>query len=668
MSRWLCRALAGIAALGLSGAFAAPTDGPAAPKSRSGPHWAFVAPARPPVPPGARHPIDAFLRRRLAQEALSPSPMADAVTRIRRVTLDLTGLPPTPAEVDAFVADARPDAWERLVERLLASPHHGERWARWWLDGARYADSNGYSIDGPRSVWPYRDWVVRALNADLPFDAFTRWQVAGDRIAAADPGLGTDPLVASGFNRNTQINHEGGIDPEQFRIESAIDRVNTTAAVWLGVTMGCAQCHDHKFDPFTQRDYFGLFAYFNSTDNDGHGASDYAATGPSVPLPSPEELPAMEAWQREFARLRTESASATGAEATRLKAELAAHRKKKPPVAETLVMREATNARPTVIFVKGDFTRPGAPVTAATPESLPGRRVAADRPDRRQLADWLVSPANPLTARVLVNRVWQVYFGRGLVETENDFGTMGAPPSHPDLLDWLAVDFREHAWSLRHLHRTIVTSAAYQAAATADAGTLARDPRNRWFGRQTRLRLEAEQVRDNALAISGLLDRRIGGPPVFPPQPEGLGAFTQDRREWRASTGGDRVRRALYTQVQRATLHPAMAVFDAPDTFTTCTRRLRSDTPLQALMLLNDPAFHEIAVAFAARLARTEGTDRDRIALGCRRAFGRGPDAHESARLLELLAAERSAGSGEHGAWLAVARVLLNLDVTITRE
>jgi hypothetical protein len=377
---------------------------------------------------------------------------------------------------------------------------------------------------------------------------------------------------------------------------------------------------------------------------------------------------AIAAWRAEFARLEQESSAATGAEATRLKSDLAALRKRKPGAAETLVMREATNARPTFVFTKGDFTRPAAPVVAATPASLPGRREATGRPDRRQLADWLVSAENPLVARVVANRVWQVYFGRGLVETENDFGTMGTPPSHPELLDWLAVEFRGHGWSLRHLHRLIVTSAAYQASSVATPEAVARDPRNQWFGRQNRLRLEAELVRDNALAISGLLDRRLGGPPVFPPQPEGLGAFTQNRREWRASTGGDRYRRALYTHLQRSTLHPAMAVFDAPDTFTTCTRRLRSDTPLQALALLNDPAFHEIAVAFARRLAAAPGTDADRLAWGFRLAVGHAPAPAETARLLGLLAAERAAGGTPDAAWLAAARVLLNLDATITRE
>jgi mono/diheme cytochrome c family protein len=639
---------------------------PAQEEPSSDRHWAFVAPIRPAVPALAMPPLDAFIRHRLQQQGLPVAPLAPAAVRLRRLTLDLTGLPPTPAETEAFLNDGQAGAWERQVDRLLHSPRYGERWARWWLDAARYADSNGYSVDGIRTVWPYRDWVVRAFNADLPFDTFTRWQIAGDLLA--DEAAGSDPVLASGFQRHTQINHEGGIDPEQFRIESVMDRVSTTSAVWLGVTLGCAQCHDHKFDPFTQRDYYAFYAYFNSTENDGHAATDYSGTGPTLAVPTPAEAGRLATWEAGIRRVEAELAAAEGAGKVQLTQELAALRKQRPAVTQSLVLREAAAPRPTVVFVKGDFTRPGAPVIAATPAALPDPRKAAGRPDRRQLADWIVSPANPLTARVLVNRVWQVYFGRGLVETENDFGTLGSPPSHPELLDWLAVEFREHGWSLRHLHRLIVTSATYQASSDSPGEALGQDPRNLWLGRQNRLRLEAEQIRDNALAISGLLDGRVGGPPVFPPQPEGLGAFTQNRREWRTSTGGDRYRRALYTHLQRSTLHPGLAVFDAPDTFTTCTRRLRSNTPLQALTLLNDPGFHEFAEALARRLAAHPGTDSQRLHFGCQLAWGRPGQPAEVERLVQLMAAERAAGGQDPEAWLAVARVLLNLDLTVTRE
>ncbi len=630
-------------------------------------HWSFVAPVEPPIPlhTGAAHPIDAFIRQRLKAEKLRPSPEADPAVLFRRLCLDLTGLPPGPEELAGYLAEADSERYTHAVDRLLASPHHGERWARWWLDAARYADSNGYSVDGLRSVWPYRDWVVRAFNGDLPFDTFTRWQIAGDLL----PDEGTDALIASGFHRHTQINHEGGIDPEQFRLECVVDRVSTTATVWLGVSLGCAQCHDHKFDPFSQRDYYGLFAFFNSTENDGHAASDYSATGPGLDLPTAVETSALQRWEGERHRLEqaVSGVPAGSPEATERQKELAAWKRKRPTTTRTMVMRELAQPRETVVFIKGDFTRPGARVNPATPASIP---PVTERPprDRRDLADWLVARGNPLTARVLVNRVWQVYFGRGLVETENDFGTMGSEPSHPELLDWLACEFRGSGWSLKHLHRLIVTSATYRQASLHRPDLAESDPRNQWLARQNRLRFEAEQIRDAALLTSGSLDRRLGGPPVFPPQPGGLGAFTQTKRDWIASTGGDRFRRAVYTHLQRSTLHPALSVFDAPDTFTTCTRRQRSNTPLQALTLLNDAAFHELALAFGKRLAALPGSDTKRIEMGFQLATGRPSDSSETLALARLLAAERATSPGDDTAWTAIARVLLNLDESITRE
>lgn len=643
---------------------AAGAPAPADEQPSSDRHWSFVPPREPAVPliPDASHPLDAFIRQRQRAENLTPSPEAAPATLLRRLTLDLTGLPPTTTELDEFLSDTQPNRYERAVERLLGSPHYGERWARWWLDAARYADSNGYSVDGIRTAWPWRDWVIRALNVDLPFDTFTRWQIAGDLL----PDEGTDAVVASAFHRHTQINHEGGIDPEQFRLEAIVDRVNTTATVWLGLSMGCAQCHDHKFDPFTQRDYYGLFAFFNSTENDGHGASD---TGPTLDLPSPGEAEAIQKWEAELKRLESAVTEAGDSPAAKERQkELGAWKKKRPATTRALVMRELAKPRETVVFVKGDFTRPGAQVTPATPVSLTRPASPAAR-DRRDLANWLVAPENPLTARVLVNRVWQVYFGRGLVETENDFGTMGSEPSHPELLDWLATDLVRSKWSLKHLHRRIVTSATYRQASLHRPDLDEKDARNRWLARQNRLRFEAEQIRDAALVASGLLDPRVGGPPVFPPQPGGLGAFTQNKRDWVASTGGDRYRRAIYTHLQRSTLHPALSVFDAPDTFTACTRRQRSNTPLQALTLLNDVAFHELAVAFGKRISQLTGSDTTRLEQGFRIATGRKPAPAEAQALAHLLAAEREASSTSPAdAWTTVGRVLLNLDESITRE
>ncbi len=627
-------------------------------------HWAFVPPVQAPLPDGgASHPVDAFVGARLREAGLEPSPEADPAILFRRLCLDLTGLPPTPDEIDAHLADPDPGRYDRAVERLLASPHYGERWGRWWLDVARYADSNGYSIDGTRPIWPYRDWVIASFNRDLPFDVFTEWQMAGDLLAGTptpEPGSSqAEMLVATGFHRNTQINHEGGIDPEQFRIEAVFDRVNTTTTAWLGVTFACAQCHDHKFDPFSQADYYRFYAYFNSTENDGHGGG----MGPVVEIPTPIESERRAEWNRRVAAVEEELAGAPEPDRKKaLEKELAGLRRQRPRVTQSLVLRELPEPRPTTVFIKGDFTRPGAPLSPGPPASLtpPG---SAPVPGRIELARWLMAPENPLTARVTVNRVWQIYFGRGLVETENDFGTMGTPPTHPALLDWLAVDFRESGWSFKHLHRRIVTSATYRRSSVATPKAVAADPRNVLLGRQNRLRLDAELIRDVALRATGLLEPRLGGPPVFPPQPEGLGALTQNKHAWNVSTGGDRYRRAVYTHLQRSTLHPALAVFDAPDTFTTCTRRLRSNTPLQALTLLNDAAFLELAQALARRLDRP-GPLEERLTHNFRACTGRVPEPDELAVLARLHREEGGDGAGS----LAVARVLLNLDETITRE
>jgi hypothetical protein len=617
-------------------------------------HWSLL-PVKRPAPPTVkdekwvRNPIDAFVLARLEQEGIKPSPEADRPTLLRRLAFDLTGLPPTPDEIDAFVKDGRPDAYERQVDRLLASPHYGERWGRHWLDLARYADSNGYSIDAPRTIWPYRDWVIAALNRDLPFDQFTVEQLAGDLL----PNATTEQKVATGFHRNTQINEEGGVDKEQFRVESVVDRVNTTGSVWLGLTVGCCQCHDHKFDPFTQREYYQLFAFFNNQEE------------PTLTL---------------------SGADLKGAPGVKGKV-------------ATMVMEERKTPRESHVLLGGDFTRPGALVTPDTFAALPPmpKRAEPGEPNRLDLARWLVSPENPLTARVTVNRIWGVYFGVGIVETENDFGTQGTPPSHPELLDWLAAEFVEQGWSLKALHRRIVTSATYRQSSAARPDLEATDPRNRFLARQGRLRLEAEVVRDAALTASGLLDRRVGGPSVYPPQPEGVSDFTQIKRKWTASDGADRYRRGMYTYFWRASPHPALSAFDAPDAGTTCTRRNRSNTPIQALILLNDAGFSEYAYGLAARVIHDgETAEAAQVRHAFRLCLGREPQAAEAERLTAFLnkqqahfaasAEETKAllrGGGPAGKKLAefadvpaerkaalvmLARVLLNLDEFITRE
>jgi mono/diheme cytochrome c family protein len=686
-------------------------------------HWAFVAPQRPAIPsienPKSKvtNPLDAFIRARLAAEPekIAPSPEADRVTLLRRVSLDLVGLPPTPAETAAFLADKSPDAYERVVARLLASPHHGERWARPWLDVARYADSNGYSIDAPRQIWKYRDWVVAALNRDLPYDQFVIEQLGGDLL----PGATVDQKVATGFNRNTQINQEGGIDPEQFRVEAVMDRVATFGTAFLGLTVGCAQCHDHKFDPVTQREYYQLYAIFNNSADDGHGKNTPGST-----LPFRLENPAHEAaavelegQQAEFEKYLDERSApavawlaaldgkgktklgGTAREAlgvpwtdltlTQKRAVFTAYpqaeqefksrnqklttlERRAPKRVTTLVMTELKKPRDSVIFIKGDFTRPGDRVTPGTPAILPP--IAVENPNRLDLARWLFVPDHPLTARVMVNRIWQQYFGRGLVETENDFGTQGIAPSHPELLDFLATEFVAQKWSMKALHRLIVTSATYRQSSHVRPDLHVVDPVNKLLAHQTRLRLDAEIVRDVALAASGLLAPQLGGPPVFPPQPDGVMNLGQSSRPWTASTGADRHRRGLYTHYWRATPHPAVAVFDAADSFSACTRRLRSNTPLQALTLLNDQQFFEFAGALAQRVLREGGSDDPaRLDYAFRLCVARSPNANERTRLLALLAQLRTPTASDPAAtdqeaWTTIARVLLNLDETITRE
>jgi len=684
-------------------------------------HWAFVPPAKPDEPrvsraEWARNPIDRFILARLDQDKIAPAPEADRISLLRRVSLDLTGLPPTPAEVAAFTADRSPDAYERVVGRLLASPHYGERWARPWLDVARYADSNGYSIDAPRQIWKYRDWVVSALNRDLPYDQFAIEQLAGDLL----PGANVDQKVATGFNRNTQINKEGGIDPEQFRIEGIIDRVNTFGTAFLGLTVSCAQCHDHKFDPISHKEYYSLFAFFNNTVDDGHGdlriggMMTFREDGTPEPDYSHEIVAAREAlrtfleskgeiveqwraaltaeqrgklrpsslraaadvpWEKQTLAQRraTYGAARPGDAEYRAKSgELGRLERRDTSAVSTLVMQELPQPRKSHLFIKGDFTRLGEPVQPGTPAILPP--LGAAHPNRLDLARWLFDPAHPLTARVMVNRVWQQYFGRGLVETENDFGTQGILPTHPALLDWLATEFKAQAWSLKALHRLIVTSATYRQASRARPDLEIVDPVNRLLARQSRLRLDAEVVRDVALAASGLLVPTLGGPPVYPPQPDGVMNLGQVQREWKSSEGPDRYRRGLYTHFWRATPHPALAVFDAADGFSACTRRLRSNTPLQALTLLNDRQFFEFAGALAERIEREGGADEAaRIDFAFKLCVARPPTADEARRVSELLRQVQEPvgdvpAATPREAWLTVARVLLNLDETITRE
>ena len=636
------------------GAVWTPDAAPA--KTRGADHWAFQRPQRkaPPAVKDAawvRNPIDRFVLARLEREGIAPAPEADRLTLLRRVSLDLTGLPPTTKEIAEFVGDTSPKAYEKAVDRLLASRHYGERWGRHWLDLARYADSDGYTIDDPRQIWLYRDWVINALNDDMPFDRFVIEQLAGDML----PNPTVPQLIATGFHRNTALNYEGGIDFEQYRVEAVADRVATTGAVFLGLTLGCARCHDHKYDPISQREFYQLLAYFNNTDEITTEAERQQYDRPVLEVPTPQDLERVQAYRTRVDALNRELALYVRTLAAKtalpddppkhkdktlvsLTAKLRQATRKEPRVTSTLIMRELPKPREAYIHLNGDFTRKGALVTPDVPAILKSKPIG---PTRLELAKWLVDPSNPLTARVTVNRIWQTYFGKGLVESESDFGLAGSQPTHPELLDWLALEFTS-AWSQKTIHRLIVTSAAYRQSSRSRKELEEKDPYNNLLARQSRFRLEAEAIRDGALVASGMLTPAVGGPSVFPPIPINAMNGTQLVKAWPTAFGPDRYRRGLYTFTYRASLHPALSLFDAPDAAAACTRRVRSNTPLQALTLLNDTAHTEFARGFAKRIEKEGGADdRARMEFAFLAALGRRPQPAETERMLRFLAVQR---------------------------
>jgi hypothetical protein len=674
-----------------------------------GKHWAYETPTRPPLPPvknaaWARNAIDFFVLARLEREGLAPSPEAARETLIRRVTLDLTGLPPAPREVDAFLADDAPGAYERLVDRLLASARYGERMAMDWLDEARYADTNGYQNDFARTMWPWRDWVIGAFNRNQPFDRFLTEQVAGDLL----PGATQAQRIATGFNRNNRTVTEAGSIDEEWRVENAVDRVETTATVFLGLTMGCGRCHDHKFDPVSQREFYQFFAFFNSVNEKGVYTEQRGNVPPLVRLPTPQD----EARLREFdgaiaaaeRALRELESARPGrdlleGELRALKDRLAKLRKERADheqrVPSVMVMEDLPKPRETFVLKRGRYEMPdrNQQVEPGVPACLSPWPAGAPR-NRLGLARWLVSPDNPLTARVAVNRFWQHSFGTGLVKTAENFGLQGEPPSHPELLDWLATEFAR-GWDVKAMQRLIVTSAAYRQASKASPALLQRDPDNRLLARGPRFRLPAEVVRDNALAVSGLLVEKVGGPSVKPYQPPGLweqlaggageGPYVQDKAP-------GLYRRSLYVYRKRTVPHPALTTFDAPSREVCQVKRPRTNTPLQALELLNDVTYVEAARRLA-ELMLTEGgnTPEERIRYAFRRATARAPEPGELRVLARGLARYRqtfgsdkeAAGryvrhgespvdarldAAELAAYTATAEVILNLDETITKE
>jgi mono/diheme cytochrome c family protein len=725
---------------------------------RQSTHWSFRKVTRPDPPAVAdrawpRNPIDAFILARLEKEGVAPSPEASKSTLLRRVSLDLTGLPPTPQQVEEFLRDNRPDAYERLVDRLLDSPHYGEKWARYWLDLARYADSDGYEKDRSRPwAWRYRQWVIEAFNRDMPFDEFTTEQLAGDQM----PKRTIDTLIATGFNRNTLTNREGGTDPEQFRDDQVLDRAATLGTVWLGLTVGCAQCHDHKFDPISQKEFYQLSAFFNTQEEANVPAplpgeiGPYLATRPDYDkqrqaLLNQYSIPAAEAdwetklryafqhpgehddWNFAYGELthtvdngkkvlfldpaqRTEVQRVAmtdtflgscgnlfpkdycaGLKIPELRTKLNELNAKTPQIGYAPVLIENDTPPKTYIHLKGDWREHGAEVQPGTLAILPPLPTTPDSapPSRLALARWLVAPENPLTARVAVNRFWQELFGRGIVHTSEDFGTQGDPPTHPELLDWLATEFQSRGWSMKQMVRLIVTSSTYRQSSNARPELTARDPENTLVARQARLRLPAELIRDEALDSAGLLDPRVGGPSVKPPQPKGVAELSyQSSVKWVESAGADRYRRGLYIHFQRSTPYPQLTNFDAPNAGLSCTRRERTDTPLQALNLMNDPVFFEAAQGLAFRVMReSTGAFRDRLNYAYQVTLARSPSAREAERLgkyfddslrgleqqpdtVAALFPNRIEGVPQlqAAAWVQLSRVLLNLDEFITRE
>lgn len=591
-------------------------------------HWAFQALSRPEVPavsdPGwLSNPVDAFVLARREAKDIAPSLEADRVTLLRRLSLDLTGLPPTPEGAEAFEQDRRPNAYEALVDRLLSSPHFGERFGKHWLDLARYSDTDGYSGERYREhAWRFREWVIDAVNADLPFDRFTLEQLAGDLLPSPTPGN----RIAAGFHRHTLTNRETGTDQEEFRVRKVVDRVNTTGAVWMGLTYSCAHCHTHKYDPISQTEYFGMYAFFNN-----------------------------------LKEVDVEFAPKTKA--------------------QTLAELPSKERRETRIHIRGDFLRKGEKVGPHTPGIFPELKPAEMTATRTDLARWLTDGRHPLTARVAVNRFWQALFGEGLVRTPEDFGLQGEPPTHPMLLDWLATEFVESGWSRKHVVKLIVMSSTYRQASLPRADLTEVDPGNRLLARQNRFRVAAELVRDLALVAGGGLDARIGGPSFRPSMPKGAGEVVESY--WTDARTPDEQRRGLYIAIQRTTPFPMLATFDAPDSNVTCARRLRSNTPLQALTLLNAPAFVECARKLGERLnavwERT-GSQEAAVRQAYRICFGREPDAVEKGRVVKLWESQKElyskleeedsarAHAATVAAWAGVARALINTDEFVTRE
>jgi len=704
-------------------------------------HWAYVKPKKS-TPPTVKQKkwisgtIDRYILARLEKEGLKPEVRASKETLIRRLSLDLIGLPPTLEELDNYLKDKSPKATEKIIDRLLASPKFGERWATMWLDLARYADTNGYEKDAGRTIYDYRDWVIKAFNRDLPYDQFTIDQIGGDLLKNPTP----QQLVATGFHRNTMRNTEGGVDKEEFRTYAVFDRVNTTWVTWMGTSFGCVQCHGHPYDPFKNEEYYKFMDYFNSSPNFQIIQTPYV-------IYTKENLKLKKQYDKEIKNLSKflkypskemkkkvlksqkiwevfvlgdsghskKKRKKTPKDILKIVKTAAGDRSKKDiaklekyyygiskerrsvlkdinltkskinrikPTVKTLTMKDLpkNKMRETKILIKGNFLDQGKKVKRGLPKSLHAMPKGA--PDNRLgIAQWLVSPENPLTARVAVNRYWEQLFGFGLVETLEDFGTQGSAPSHFKLLDYLALKFQnDYKWSMKKIIKEIVMSSTYQQSSKITPAKLAKDPRNILLSRGARVRLSAEQIRDQALFIGGILSSKMYGPGVYPPQPAGMPKTVYNSSGWRTSKGEDAHRRAIYTLWKRTTPYPSMISFDKPSREFCVARRIRTNTPLQALISLNDPVYVEAAKSLASRILKGKKTDEDRIRLAYRISLSRQPKKNELKIMLAFYQGELKnfkkqkqdakdfAGEPHLAAWTLVGTILLNLDECITKR
>lgn len=673
--------------------------------------WSLHPLERPSVPENVgsikhfpiRNPIDAFVLDRLEQAQLSPASPADPNTTIRRLYLDLTGLPPGPEQVKKFVQSTSPDAYSQLVDELLESPHFGEHWGRHWLDLARYADSEGYLGDSERPhAWIYRAWVIDAFNNDLPFDQFTIEQLAGDLLENST----LDQKIATGFHRNTLRNTEAGVDLELYRTKEIVDRVNTTGMVWLGMTLGCAECHDHKHDPVSQKEFYELYSFFNNADDVGVTATQ--------PWEIAEYEQSLKSWQPKWDAVETElakfeiddlieaqrdeiskifAAYKKSSDLNKLKSyyrtedpnwqdfekRLANQLEKRPkkPVTKARTFAERTkDRRETHVHIRGVYNRPGEKVSPNTPAVLPPMEFRGKHADRLDLAKWLFHDDNPLTARVAVNRIWQQLFGVGIVSSPNDFGTKGSAPTHPVLLDWLASEYRRVGWSRKEIVRLIVNSSTYRMSSAHNSIPEQSAKSNQLLWRQNSYRVSSESVRDLHLAASGLLDRTIGRKGIYPPLPDFVAEVGRSFK-WPVTQGNARYRRGMYIFFKRTVPYPMLVTFDSPDSSVSCSRRERSNTPLQALSLLNDPLFFECAETIGKEVAEKFGDSLEQaiqeIYLRC---LGRPASEGELKTLTaaydDLLLIDSSNDPAKkpqrHKAFTGIARVVMNLDEFITRD